>query len=75
MGESNIKRQYAVVHCGSLPHTTSLLSLQGKYHEVEPLLAQSQAIREKMLDTEHPDVAESLINRAVLLEKEVRTAD
>ena len=49
-------------------------TLQGKYTEAEPLYARSQAILEKVLGPEHPNVASSLNNRAGLLSKQVRTA-
>ncbi|CAN0570478.1 unnamed protein product [Ectocarpus sp. 12 AP-2014] len=39
---------------------------QGKYKEAEPLYERSQEIREKVLGPEHPDVAQSLDNRARL---------
>lgn len=45
--------------------------VQGKYDEAEPLYQRSQAIREKALGREHPDVAESLNNRALLLVQRV----
>ena len=54
------------------PSQTSLLAMQGKYAEAEPLYQRSQAIREKVLGLEHPDVAQSLNNRAGLLESQVR---
>lgn len=47
--------------------------MQGKYDDAEPLYERSHAIREKVLGPEHPDVAESLNSRAVLLEKQVST--
>ena len=57
-------------------HNTTPASLlavfQGKYDEVEPLYERSQAIREKVLGPEHPDVAQSLNNRAALLQAQVR---
>ena len=40
--------------------------------EAEPLYERSQAIQEKALGPEHPDVAQSLNNRAGLLESQVR---
>ncbi|CAN0512516.1 unnamed protein product, partial [Laminaria digitata] len=40
-----------------------LLALQGKYAEANPLYERSQAIREKILGPEHPEVAQSLNNR------------
>ena len=46
--------------------------MQGKYAEAEPLLARSQAIREKVLGPEHPGVATTLNDQAVLLESQVR---
>lgn len=47
--------------------------LQGKYAEAQPLFERSQAIREKILGPEHPDVAESLFTRVRLLGIQVRT--
>ena len=44
-----------------------LLAIQGKFAEAEPLYERSQVIREKVLGPEHPDVAQSLNNRAGLL--------
>ncbi|CAN0448690.1 unnamed protein product, partial [Laminaria digitata] len=38
--------------------------MQGKYAEAKPLYERSQAIREKVLGPEHPEVAQSLNNRA-----------
>ena len=54
-------RLYHAVHC-----------IQGNYAEAEPLYERSQAIREKVLGPEHPDVAQSLNNRAELLKSQVR---
>ena len=45
--------------------------MQGKYAETEPLYERSQTIREKVLGQEHPDVAQSLNNRAGLLMEQV----
>lgn len=59
--------------CGPLPHNTPLIGIQGKYAEAEPLYERSQAIREKILGPDHPDVAQSLNNRAELLVAQVRT--
>ena len=47
-------------------------AFQGKYGEAEPLCERSQAIRERILGPEHPDVAQSLNNRAGLLYQQVR---
>ncbi|CAB1119264.1 unnamed protein product [Ectocarpus sp. CCAP 1310/34] len=44
-----------------------LFNIQGKFTEAEPLYGRSQAIQEKVLGPEHPDVATSLNNRAGLL--------
>ena len=41
---------------------------QGKYEEALPLYKRSRAIREKVLGPDHPDVAQSLNNEAVLLQ-------
>ncbi|CAN0480777.1 unnamed protein product [Ectocarpus sp. 12 AP-2014] len=46
---------------------TPSTELRGKYEEAEPLYERSQAIREKMLGPERPDLAASLKNRALLL--------
>ena len=57
---------------GALPYTNPLLLSQGKYAEAEPLYERSQAIQEKALGPEHPDVAAVLNNWAGLLESQVR---
>ena len=46
--------------------------MQGKFADAEPLYERSQAIGEKVLGLENPDVAQSLDNRATLLEVHVR---
>ncbi|CAN0337603.1 unnamed protein product, partial [Ectocarpus sp. 12 AP-2014] len=43
---------------------------QGNHAEAQPLCERSLAIRERMLGPEHPDVAQSLNNRALLLESQ-----
>ncbi len=45
---------------------------QGRYAEAEPLVKRSLAIREKALGPEHPDVAQSLNNLAVVYVKQGR---
>lgn len=45
---------------------------QGKYQEAESLNKRSLAMRQKALGPDHPAVAESLNNRAGLLQKQVR---
>ena len=45
---------------------------QGKYDEAEPLHKESLAIRKKALGEEHPDVAQSLNNLALLLSDQAR---
>lgn len=45
---------------------------RGKYAEAALLFERSQAIREKVLGPEHPEVATALNNRANLLETQVR---
>lgn len=47
-------------------------SMQGRYSEAEPLYKRSQAIREKALRPDHPDVASSLDGQAVLLNEQVK---
>lgn len=46
---------------------------QGNYDEAEPLFTRALAIREKALGPEHPDVASSLNNLAVLLNRHVNS--
>jgi tetratricopeptide (TPR) repeat protein len=48
---------------------------QGKYSEAEPLHKRALAIREKALGPDHPDVAISLENLAVLYEQTGRTEE
>ncbi|CAN0092693.1 unnamed protein product [Scytosiphon promiscuus] len=57
---------------GPLPLKNPPLTIQGKYDDAEPLYERSQAIREKMLGPEHPDIAQSLNNRAWLLERQCK---
>ena len=45
---------------------------QGRYEEAEPLYERCQAIREKVLGPEHPELAATLNNRAVLYYAQVR---
>ncbi|CAM9405747.1 unnamed protein product, partial [Ectocarpus sp. 12 AP-2014] len=47
----------------------------GKYAEAGPLYARSQAILEKVLGPEHPDVAKPLNDRVELLEKQAKYAE
>ncbi|CAM9845039.1 unnamed protein product, partial [Ectocarpus sp. 12 AP-2014] len=47
----------------------------GKYAEAGPLYARSQAILEKVLGPEHPDVAKPLNDRVELLEKQGKYAE
>ncbi|GAC1458622.1 MAG: hypothetical protein NVS2B14_04170 [Chamaesiphon sp.] len=39
---------------------------QGRYHEAEPLYVQALEIRTRLLGDEHPDVATTLNNLALL---------
>lgn len=64
---------YCIIVAGGLPpHNYRLRGTQGKYAEAEPLYERSQAILEKVLGPEHPDVAKPLNDRVELLEKQVR---
>lgn len=45
---------------------------QGKFTEAEPLHKRALVIREKALGSDHPAVASSLSNLAVVLESQVR---
>ena len=49
------------------------VTFQGRLDEAGPLFERSLAIREKVLGPDHPDVAQSLNNRALLLQDQVRT--
>ncbi|CAN0474779.1 unnamed protein product [Ectocarpus sp. 12 AP-2014] len=61
-----------LVHCLTLTHFTDA---QGKYAEAEQLYERSEAIRDKALDPDHPDVARSLNDWALLLDKKEQYAD
>lgn len=50
----------------------TFVTFQGKYDEADPLYGRSLALREKALGPNHPMVAQSLTNRARLLDREVR---
>ena len=45
--------------------------LQGKFAEAEPLFMRCQRIQEKALGDNHPSLATTLSNRALLLEDQV----
>lgn len=65
----------SVGSCGSFGYSLTpnhLFVSQGKYAEAGLLYERSQAIREKALGPEHPDVANSLNNRALLLYQQVK---
>lgn len=52
---------------------TSYLRLaQAKYAEAAPLNERSQAIRERMLSPDHPELAEALHNRAAVFHAQVK---
>jgi tetratricopeptide (TPR) repeat protein len=51
------------------------LSEQGRYSEAIPLAQRALAIREKSLGPDHPDVATSLNNLALLYNNQGRYAD
>lgn len=57
---------------GPLPKLIPRLATQGKYAEAEPLYERSQVILEKVLGSDHPNVASLLNNRAMLLKNQVR---
>ena len=50
----------------SLNNLAGLYQAMGRYAEAEPLYRRSLEIREKQLGADHPDVATSLNNLAVL---------
>ena len=47
------------------------LANQGKYDDAEPLIKRALAIREETLGPQHPEVAASLNNLALLLRTQV----
>lgn len=47
--------------------------MQGNYTQAETLYERAQAIREKVLGPQHPDMADLLNNRAILLNLQVGT--
>ncbi len=59
----------------SLNDLAELYRAQGKYAEAEPFFRRVLAILEKALGPEHPDVATTLENYAVLLRKTNRDAE
>ena len=50
------------------------MPLQGKFAEAERLYERCQAIEEKILGPEHPELAIPLNNRANLLKSQVRAS-
>lgn len=61
------------IYASELCSTSNIRSFtQGKLSEAEPLFQQSLAIRERKLDSEHPDVAASISNYGELLLGQVR---
>ncbi len=62
-------KAYQQAMATDLNNLAELYRAQGRYAEAEPLYKRSLAIREKALDAEHPDVAQSLENYAALLRK------
>jgi tetratricopeptide (TPR) repeat protein len=60
---------------GLLNQVGSYLKDQGRYAEAEPLYQRALVIREKIHVIEHPDVAVSLNNQALLYKKQGRYAE
>lgn len=56
---------------GPLLYNLPRLGVQGKYAEAGPLYERSQAVREKVLGPEHPEVAAVLNAQASLLQIQV----
>ena len=52
-------------------HTDQMPGIQGNYAKAEPLYERSLAIKEKVLGLEHPHVAISLNNLAMLFHDQV----
>ena len=61
----------AVEDGGVLWNSQNSSTAQGKLDEALPLFKQSRAIREKVFGPDHPSVAESLNNEALLLKQMV----
>lgn len=55
-----------------MAHVSFPANTQGNYADAERFYERSQAIREKALGPEHPDVATVLNNRAALLKTQVK---
>ncbi|CAN0170499.1 unnamed protein product, partial [Ectocarpus fasciculatus] len=72
----DVAKAFVLPHMQHRHETIFSLSLavifQGKYEEAGPLYERSLTIREKTLGSDHPYVAHSLNNMAVLLESKVR---
>jgi Flp pilus assembly protein TadD len=58
-----------------LNNLARLYDIQGQYTQAEPLFRRSLAIREKVLGPNHPDVATSLENLALLCRLTRRIAE
>lgn len=65
-------RPFAFALGASHPHNAPLPGMQGNYAEAEPLYERAQAILEKVLGLEHPDVAVLLSNRATSMKMQAR---
>ena len=55
-------------------HTDQMPGIQGNYAKAEPLYERSLALKEKALGPEHPSMATTLNNLAVLMKSQVRTS-
>lgn len=63
-----------VCFCGQVAATLNNLAVlygkRGKYKEAEPLCKRALGIREKVLGSDHPDVAKQLNNLALLCQNQ-----
>lgn len=64
--------QVWILFCVNRSTVFALLG-QDRYAEADPLYRRAQAIREKLLGTEHIDVAHVIIDRALSLHQQVRS--
>jgi len=65
----------ALAEAAHLNQEASTLYIAGKYTEAEPLYQRALAIQEKLLGPEHPDVAMSLYNLALVCRYQGRYAE
>jgi tetratricopeptide (TPR) repeat protein len=68
-------RGFTIVFASTLDNLAQVYLFQGRYADAEPLFKRSLAIREKVLGSDHPNVAISLSDLAELYQAQGRYAD